>query len=293
MNLGLIRRAALLAAPVFTAISLLVPAPAQAAGGEAPLDAFPVEKLNDRSALQHGAQLFVNYCMGCHSLKSMRYNRLQDLGLTDQQIRDNLLFTGEKVGDMMTIPMQAADAKAWFGALPPDLSVTARARSSHAGTGSDWIYTFLRSFYRDNGRATGWNNTVFPNVGMPNPFWALQGVQAMTATDIKAEGDGHGASFTQTVTHYGADGSVTVTEGKPSSDHPHVGRHTEFEPAQGGTLDRLAFDQAVGDLTAFLTYVSDPSAKTRTALGVWVLIFLSVLFAISIWLNRTFWKDIK
>ncbi|MEZ5651436.1 MAG: cytochrome c1 [Burkholderiaceae bacterium] len=293
MNLGLIRRAALLAAPILTAVAMLAPAPASASGEEVALDAFPTEKLNDRAALQHGAQLFVNYCLGCHSLKAVRYNRLKDLGLTDQQIKDNLMFTGQKVGDMMTIAMQPANAKDWFGALPPDLSVEARARSSGAGSGADWIYTFLRTFYRDNGRATGWNNVVFPNVGMPNPFWALQGTRPLVVTDIKGEGDGHGGALTQTVTHYGADGMVTVSEGKPSSEHPHIGRHFEFEPAVGGTLNRLQFDDTVADLTAFLTYVSDPSAKTRIALGVWVLIFLAVLFTIALWLNRTYWKDIK
>ncbi|MGB7184739.1 MAG: cytochrome c1, partial [Burkholderiaceae bacterium] len=142
--------------------------PVFAAGGGYPLDRFPTGKLNDVPALQRGAKLYANYCMGCHSLGSMRFNRMRDLDLTEDQIKENLIFTQAKVGELMTIPMRASDAKDWFGAMPPDLSVTARARSSGDGSGSDWIYTFLRSFYRDANRPTGWNNAVFPSVGMPH-----------------------------------------------------------------------------------------------------------------------------
>ncbi len=294
MKSGILRRAAVLAAPVLTSLVLLLPAPASAAGAGVPLDAFPQTKLNDPAALQRGAQMYVNYCLGCHSLNAMRYNRMRDLGLTDEQIKDNLMFTGDKVGDPMRIAMQASDAKEWFGVLPPDLSLTARSRSSGAGSGSDWIYTFLRSFYRDDTRSTGWNNVVFQNVGMPHVLYTLQGVRPLTVTEVKAEGDGHGAgSFTQTVTRYAADGSVTKSEGTPTSEHPHAGVSYSFQPAVGGSMDRLGYDQAVADLTAFLTYVSEPHAKLRTALGVWVLVFLGILFAIALWLNRTFWKDIR
>ncbi len=143
-------------------------------------------KLTDQAALQNGAKLFVNYCMNCHGISLMRYNRLTDLGLTEKQIKDNLLFTGEKVGDMMKTTLNPKDAKAWFGALPPDLSVTARARSSHDGSGSDWLYTYLRSYYRDNTRPTGWNNAVFANVGMPHALWELQGSRGVTIEEVRA-----------------------------------------------------------------------------------------------------------
>ena len=145
-------------------------APAMAAEGSFPLEPAPVNTA-DLSSLQRGAKLFVNYCLNCHGASMMRYNRLKDIGLTDDQIRQNLLFTADKVGETMTIAMQPKEAKAFFGAQPPDLSVIARAR------GDDWLYTYLRTFYRDDSRATGWNNLVFPSVGMPHVLWELQGVQ--------------------------------------------------------------------------------------------------------------------
>ncbi|MDP2821963.1 MAG: cytochrome c1 [Sulfuritalea sp.] len=142
------------------------------------LDKAP-DRSGDQAALQHGAKIFVNYCLNCHSASYMRYNRLKDIGLTDQQIKDSLLFAADKVGEPMTIAMRRADAKVWFGVPPPDLTVIARARASEFGSGADWLYTYLRSFYRDDSRPTGWNNTVFENVGMPHALWDLQGEQAM------------------------------------------------------------------------------------------------------------------
>jgi ubiquinol-cytochrome c reductase cytochrome c1 subunit len=142
------------------------------------LDKAP-DRANDTAALQNGAKIFVNYCLGCHSASYMRYNRLNDLGLTDAQIKDNLLFTAEKVGEPMRISMQPAESKQWFGVTPPDLSVIARARESGDGSGADWLYTYLRSFYRDANRPTGWNNVIFPNVGMPHALWQLQGEQVL------------------------------------------------------------------------------------------------------------------
>jgi len=159
---------------------LFAPLLAFAAGAELHLDKAP-NKANDMAALQHGAKLFVNYCLNCHSASYLRYNRLQDIGLTEEQIKGNLLFAAEKTGETMTIAMQRADAKAWFGAPPPDLTVIARARSSEFGSGADWLYTYLRGFYRDNARPTGWNNVVFANVGMPHVLWELQGEQVMGA----------------------------------------------------------------------------------------------------------------
>jgi ubiquinol-cytochrome c reductase cytochrome c1 subunit len=159
---------------------LCAPLLAFAAGAELHLDKAP-NKANDMAALQHGAKLFVNYCLNCHSASYLRYNRLNDIGLTEEQIKGNLLFTAEKTGETMTIAMQRADAKAWFGAPPPDLTVIARARSSEFGSGADWLYTYLRGFYRDDTRPTGWNNVVFANVGMPHVLWELQGEQVMGA----------------------------------------------------------------------------------------------------------------
>lgn len=151
-----------------------------AGGAEVHLDKAP-DRARDYPALQNGAKVFINYCLNCHSASYMRYNRLQDIGLTEQQIKDNLLFTQEKVGELMTIAMRRDEGKQWFGAPPPDLTVIARARASGSGSGSDWLYTYLRGFYRDDTRPTGWNNTVFSNVGMPHVLWELQGEQVMGA----------------------------------------------------------------------------------------------------------------
>ena len=158
----------------------LIGAPAIAAEAGLPLDAAP-KQTSDLSALQRGAKLFVNNCLNCHSASMVRYNRLKDIGLTDDQIRDNLLFSADKVGETMNVAMTAKDAKAWFGVQPPDLSVIARAR------GGDWLYTYLRSFYKDEARDTGWNNMVFPNVGMPHVLWELQGTQVMNHETHKLE----------------------------------------------------------------------------------------------------------
>ncbi len=157
---------------------LMVPMLALASGAELHLDKAP-DRANGMGALQNGAKVFVNYCLNCHGASYMRYNRLKDLGLTDEQIKNNLMFTADKVGELMKISMQPDDAKAWFGVAPPDLTVIARARASESGSGADWLYTYLRSFYRDDARPSGWNNVVFENVGMPHVLWELQGEQVM------------------------------------------------------------------------------------------------------------------
>ncbi len=161
-------------------VLLFAPLLAMASGAELRLDKAP-NRSDDQAALQHGAKIFVNYCLNCHSASYLRYNRLVDIGLSEQQIVDNLMFTSTKVGEQMKIAMRREDAKAWFGSAPPDLTVIARARASEFGSGADWLYTYLRGFYRDENRPTGWNNAVFTNVGMPHVLWELQGEQAMGA----------------------------------------------------------------------------------------------------------------
>lgn len=246
------------------ALLALLPSLVLAAGGGHPLDKAP-EQSNDLAALQRGAKLFVNYCLNCHSANSMRYNRLQDIGLTDEQIKANLLFAAEKVGDTMSVAIDPKDAKAWFGATPPDLSVITRSRSSHAGTGSDYLYTYLRTYYRDPSKATGWNNLAFPNVGMPHVLWELQGVRTAKYEEKK---DPH-------------DPEKTI--------HTFVG----FEQVKPGTMDPKQYDQAMADLTSFLTFMAEPGRNDRVRLGVIVLMFFGV-FTIFAWrLNAAFWKDIK
>lgn len=219
----------------------------------------------DIASLQIGAKLFVNYCLNCHSAQAMRYNRLQDLGLSEDQIKNNLLFSGEKVGDLMTVAMRPADAKAWFGTTPPDLSVIARARASSAGSGADYIYTYLRSFYKDDTRPTGWNNMVVPNVAMPNPFWQLQGIRTVKMVD----------------------------EANPHEPGKMEHRFDGFDPVTKGSLSQQEFDTQVADLVAYMDWMSEPARETRKRLGAIVLIFLT-MFAFLAWrLNESYWKDVK
>jgi ubiquinol-cytochrome c reductase cytochrome c1 subunit len=157
---------------------LFAPAVALAAGAAVHLDKAP-DVQNDQAALQSGARTFVNYCLNCHGASFVRYNRLTELGLTEQQVKDNLMFTADKIGEAMRVAARPEEQKVWFGAAPPDLSLVARARASADGSGADWLYTYLRSFYVDEKRPTGWNNTVFANVGMPHVLWQLQGQQVL------------------------------------------------------------------------------------------------------------------
>ena len=157
---------------------LLMPLLSLASEGEFTLDKAP-DRSGNPPALQNGAKLFVNYCLNCHSASYMRYNRLKDIGLSDKQIEDNLMFTADKVGELMRVAMQRQDAKVMFGTAPPDLTLIARAKAGEMGSGPDWLYSYLRGFYRDDTRPTGWNNTVLPNVAMPHVLWEMQGEQVM------------------------------------------------------------------------------------------------------------------
>ena len=155
---------------------------AQAAGGGVALDRFPTERVTNLPALQSGARLFVNYCLNCHSASYMRYNRMQDIGLSEEQIKRNLMFAGKKVGDTMSITLNPVQAKDWFGAAPPDLTVVARSRAGNGGSGADYLYTYMRTFYRDDSTLTGWNNLAFPNAAMPH---VLLGVARAAARDLR------------------------------------------------------------------------------------------------------------
>ena len=156
------------------------------ANAEVHLDAWP-GSVADKPALQNGAKVFVNYCLNCHGASYFRYNKLMELGLTEQQVKDNLMFTSDKIGEQMRIAARSDEQKKWFGAAPPDLTIIARARASEAGSGADWLYTYLRSFYRDETRPTGWNNEVFDKVAMPHVLNALQGQQVLNHETHKLE----------------------------------------------------------------------------------------------------------
>jgi ubiquinol-cytochrome c reductase cytochrome c1 subunit len=297
VNLNLVNQSLRKAAANVAAIALAFAGVGSAFASDSgyPLDRFPTEKMNDQSALQNGAKIFVNNCLNCHAASSMRYNRLVDIGLTENQIRENLLFTADKVGELMKTSLSAKDAKAWFGAVPPDLSVIARARSSGAGTGSDWVYTYLRTYYRDSSRATGWNNAVYPNVGMPHILWETQGQRGAKLTEVKSITDAktQKVSWLKVETKFATDGAKTEVVTPLEGGNHHAEQQFIFDKPIGGSLDQADYDKQIADLTAYLTYMSDPSAKTRTRIGTWVLIALGI-FSILAWqLNRTYWKDIK
>lgn len=161
---------------------LFAPLMAFAAGGNVHLDAWP-GSVADKASLQNGAKTFVRYCLNCHGASYLRYKNLLDLGFTEKQVKEELMTTSDKIGDLMMISARADEQKKWFGATPPDLTIMARAHGEAGApkAGADWLYTYLRSFYRDANRPTGWNNVIFENVGMPNPLWELQGQYAMGA----------------------------------------------------------------------------------------------------------------
>jgi ubiquinol-cytochrome c reductase cytochrome c1 subunit len=235
--------------------------PAFAATDMIPLDKAP-NKLNDLSSLQNGAKIFVNYCLNCHAAAYMRFNRLKDIGLTDKQIKDNLLFTTDKVGDTMKISMDAKQGKDWFGGNPPDLTVIARSRSGQGGTGADYLYTYLRTYYRDDTKSTGWNNLAFPNVGMPHVLWELQGQRRPVYKEV-------------------------MQHGHPT---PVFAGWQQITP---GKMTAVEYDTAVADLVNYMQWMSEPAQTTRVQIGVWVMLFLLIFMVIAWRLNASYWKDIR
>jgi ubiquinol-cytochrome c reductase cytochrome c1 subunit len=246
--------------------SLSLAGAAHASSGGIEWDKFPKEKMSDMAALQHGAKLFVNYCLNCHSAAYMRYNRMRDLGLTEADIKNNLLFAADKVGETMKASIDPKEAKAWFGANPPDLSVIARSRADGAkGSGADYLYTYMRSFYRDDTKATGWNNLAFPSVAMPHVMWELQGQRA--------------AKFEEVADPHDHEKKVHVFAG--------------YQQLTPGTLTERQYDESVADLVAYLQWMGEPAQGQRFQLGVIVLIFLGFLTVFAWRLNAAYWKDVK
>ncbi len=244
-----IARAVLLA----SAAALLVSPSAMASEAGMSLDTAPI-KPTDVVSLQAGARTFANYCLNCHSASLMRWNRLMELGLTESQIKDNLMFNSDKVGELMSVTMSRKEAREWFGAAPPDLSVIARAR------GADWLYTYLRGFYRDPARPSGWNNTVFADVGMPHPLWQLQGERVRVEQAAKG-------------------------------DAGHAGAAT-YEYVKPGSLTPAQYDETARDLVNFLVYLGEPAAISRKQIGVFALLFLLAMWPLAWLLKREFWKDV-
>ncbi len=219
------------------------------------LDKAPIDT-TDNASLQRGAKTFVSYCLTCHGASYMRYNRHRDLELSKSEILDNLVLTGQKAGDLMLAAMKPKDGETWFGVAPPDLSVIARSR------GADWLYTYLRSFYRDESTVSGWNNLVFDRVAMPHVLYEQQGEQKLTIA---------------------------------TTDDRKVGAKREIKKLElvvPGTLSKSEYDQYAADLVNYLVYLGEPAANDRKQLGIIVMIFLFGMLGLAYLLKREYWKDI-
>jgi ubiquinol-cytochrome c reductase cytochrome c1 subunit len=234
----------------------LAPLSIFAAGGHGPELQDANIDLKDKASLQRGAKYFVNYCMGCHSLQYMRYQRMaDDLGIPDDELRENLLFGDAKPTDMMTNALRSEDGTKWFGTEIPDLTLVTRWRSP------DWVYSYLKSYYVDDERPYGVNNLVFPKVGMPHPFVHLQGLQ------VPVYAGGHGEGH----------------------DKGHI---VDVKLVEPGQLTPAEYDSLVRDITNFLTYVGEPYKLESRRIGLYVLLFLGVLFILAFYMKREFWKDV-
>ena len=238
-------------------VAALAVTPVYAAGGGGHVERANND-VSNKASLQRGARNFVNYCLGCHSAKYVRYNRMAaDLGITEQQLIDNLMFTGARPYDTIRNSINADDAKRAFGVVPPDLSLVARSR------GPDYIYSFLRSFYADPAKPTGANNLVLPGTAMPHVLWELQGIQnAVWEGQVDAQGN--------------------------ASKH-----FKEFELTVPGRMNQHEFDSFVRDTVNFLDYIAEPVQLKRRSLGYRVTAFL-IFFTLLAWaLKNEYWKDVK
>jgi ubiquinol-cytochrome c reductase cytochrome c1 subunit len=242
---------------VIAALLSLSSLPVFAAGGHGvELEDADID-LSDQASLQRGAKYFVNYCMGCHSLQYMRYNRMAaDIGVDEVTLRQNLILDGSKPGDLMTNSMRPEDGEKWFGTAVPDLTLATRWRSP------DWLYTYLKTFYADPGRPYGVNNLVFPEVGMPHVLASLQGLQR------------------------------PVYEEQQGADGEAMKQVVALEPGEPGSMSPEEYDAMARDLTNFLTYAGEPTKLERQRLGIYVLLFLGLFFILAYALKKEYWKDV-
>lgn len=262
------------------AILCYLPAVGYSAGGStAPLLDAQIN-LSNQAAIQRGAKYFVNYCMGCHAAEYVRYQLLENTGLTAQQIRNNLIFDGSKVSDLMRTALSPQDAVTWFSGPVPDLTLAARIHG-----GADWIYTYLKGFYTDPTRPLGVNNTLYPNVGMPNVLWSLEGIKEPV--------------YRYAIRHQGAlvrefsDEAAAVAYAQQQGTGYKLERMVDrLVLAQPGTLSEAEFDQVARDISAFLGYIAEPMKQERQQLGWWVLLFLSIFSVLAYLMKKAWWEDI-
>jgi ubiquinol-cytochrome c reductase cytochrome c1 subunit len=246
----------------------LLPGVSFASGGEhANLDAVKID-LSDKASLQRGARTFVNYCLSCHSASYMRYNRMgEDLGLSEELVKGNLMFASDKTGELMKSAMPSENARKWFGTAPPDLSLVARSR------GPAWFYTYMRSFYHDESSSTGWNNTVFPHVAMPHVLHDVQGLQRAVYRTEKHE-------------------HVSVKDGKKVKKVTEEKVFDHFEIEKPGSMSTQQYDESMRDLTNFMVYVGEPARLVRHRIGISVLVFLAIFLVLAYLLKKEYWKDV-
>jgi ubiquinol-cytochrome c reductase cytochrome c1 subunit len=241
---------------IATIVIALLPGLVMASAGGVHLDKANVD-INNQASLQDGARTYFQYCSGCHSIQFMRYNRMgKDIGLSDAEIKSTMMFTTDKIGELIKVSMPKKDAKRWFGNAPPDLSVISRSR------GVDWLYSYLRGFYLDPARQFGVNNTVFNNVAMPHVLWELQGFMKPVYE-----------------THTDAAGNERKTI-------------TGMEQAMAGAQSAEEYDETVRNLVNFLSYVGEPIQVERQRLGVYVLIFLGILLVFVYLLKKEYWREV-
>ena len=222
-----------------------------------PIQSIEVD-IHNRSTLQRGAKYFVNYCLSCHSSRYARYKWVgRDLGLTEEMVKEDFIFTDAKIGDLMVVSMPAEGAQKWFGAVPPDLTLVARAR------GKDWLYTYLKAFYLDDTRPMGVNNAIFQHVSMPHVLWDLQGWQKPIYKTVMDENG---------------------TERQIIAD---------FELVEPGALSAEEYDRVVRDIVSFLSYLAEPAKLERQSVGIWVILFLLALLVVTYLLKREYWKDVE
>ena len=233
---------------ILVALMALLPSLGSAAGGGVPLDKANIN-LTDTESLKRGAKTFVQYCYSCHGAEFMRFNRMgADLGIDDATLQAEFMFTTDKVGELMKAAMGKKDAVEFFGTKVPDLSLVARSR------GSDWLYTYLRSFYADESKPFGVNNVLFEDVAMPHVLWELQGI--------------------------------------PNAVHNDAGKIEKLEPGLQGSMTADEYDGAVLDLVNFMTYIAEPARVDRERMGIWVLAFLVIFTFLAYLLKKEYWKDI-
>jgi len=258
-------------------VSVLMISSTLAAGGsDVALDEAHVNT-KDKASLQNGAKLFVNYCLSCHSASYARYNRVaKDLDIPEALLKENLMFTTEKTGDLMTTTMSASDSKRWFGVTPPDLTLVSRVRKP------DWVYTYLRAFYADDSSPSGWNNSLFKNVAMPHALYELQGVQRLLSDEE-----------VEALVAHSSDADHN-SDGHHDADENHYANvaDAKFELVHPGKLTPKEFDQAMLDLTNFLVYLAEPAQLQREKIGIFTLLFLIILMGLAFLLKKEFWRDV-